>query len=346
MKLGKTNLSVSTQGLGCMSMSEFYGKPMTESAGVALIKKAYQEGINFFDTADMYACGKNEALLGRAVSELLGNDPSIRSELVIATKCGVIRDENDPMKRGFDNSREYVLECCDKSLKHLGSAVGFIDLYYIHRFSNQGAQIDEAMKAMSELLLQGKIKSVGLSEAKVNIIQEANQALLKYTNGVHQLAAVQSEYSLMTRNVEKNGVLDICRELGITFVAYSPLSRALLTDQINLLGKFEAEDFRQYLPRFSLKNLEHNKKIVEKIRKLADIKHCTVSQIALAWVMHQAGVVPLPGTTKEKNLLLNIEAEKLKLTKEDLDYLDTLETPLGYRYTEEAMRAYGFEDEL
>lgn len=248
-KIGKTDLTVSNEGLGCMSMSEFYGDPISDAQGIHLFKIAYDNGINFFDTADIYAFGRNEILVGKAVAALQAAGIA-RSKIVIASKCGIVRDENNLTKRGTDNSYHYVKTSCEKSLARLGKAVEYIDLYYLHRIAQGGKQIDEAMKAMSELLAENKIKAVGLSEASIEVIQAANDALLKYTNGKHSLAAIQTEYSLMTRNIEKNGVLTLCKKLGITFIAYSPLSRALLSDEVINPEKMSDNDFRKELPRF------------------------------------------------------------------------------------------------
>lgn len=343
--LGNSDLKVSRQGLGCMSMSEFYGTPISEKKAIDLILKAYEIGINFFDTADVYGYGKNEILLGNAIRRIIENGVH-RSKIIIATKCGIIRDEHDVTKRGVDNSYEYVKESCVRSLTRLGGAVGYIDLFYLHRISLDGKQIDAAMKAMSELLDEGKIRAVGLSEANQENINSANKALLKHTNGKHQLTAVQSEYSLMTRVVEVNGVLKTCRELGVTFIAYSPLSRALLTGEIENTEQLESDDFRRNLPRFQIENLVYNNAIIEQIKSLAEKKGCTTSQVALAWVMHQPNVIPIPGTTKEAHLLTNSHAESVELTNEELFLLNKLPEAKGYRYVEAAMKAYGFDDEL
>jgi aryl-alcohol dehydrogenase-like predicted oxidoreductase len=345
MKLGKTNLEIGRQGLGCMSMSEFYGKPVDDSAGIQLIKTAYHNGINFLDTADIYGYGRNELLVGKAIAELI-NEGIKRSQIILASKCGIIRDENDPTKRGVSNSYDYVKTSCEASLQRLGKNTGYIDLYYLHRISNNGAEIDEAMRAMSELLQAGKIKAVGLSEAKPDVIHAANKALLKYTQGAHQLAAIQSEYSLMTRVVETDGVLEACQQLGITFVAYSPLSRALLANSIqDPTQELAADDYRRSLPRFQKDNLEKNQFIVNIVKAIAEEQQCTPAQVALAWVIHK-NVVPIPGTTKAKNLLANCAAENIQLTAGQLAQLDELSTAHGYRYTDEAMKAYGMEDEM
>jgi aryl-alcohol dehydrogenase-like predicted oxidoreductase len=345
MKLGKTGINISKQGLGCMSMSEFYGKPLPESEAIQLIRSAYQQGVNMFDTADVYAYGQNEKLISKAIFALLADGIS-RNELVIATKCGIVRDKYDTAKRGIDNSYDYILSSCNKNLERLGESVKYIDLFYLHRIANHGEQIDEAMQAMSRLLSEKKIKAVGLSEASAEVIHTANKALLGYTNGKHQLAAIQSEYSLMTRLVEKNGVLNICRDLGITLVAYSPLSRALLTGEIEDINQLPKDDFRQTLPRFTKKHLNANQKIIDAVKALAIRKNCSAAQIALAWVMSQPNVIPIPGTTKAKHLRSNVQAIEIKLTKHELALLDELPGAQGMRYHELAMKAYGFESEI
>ncbi len=345
MKIGKTDIQISRQGLGCMGMSEFYGKPVMQTEGINLIKVAYQNGVNFFDTADIYDFGNNEILVGNAITALLSEGVK-RKEIVIATKCGILRDKNDVTKRGTDNSYDYVKTACDASLERLGDVVGYIDLFYLHRIANNGAQLDEAMQAMSELLAAGKIQAVGLSEANAQMIQSANDALLKYSNNQHQIAAVQTEYSLMTRVAEQNGVLDVCRKLGITFIAYSPLSRALLTGRINDVEQLAANDFRRQLPRFQADNLEINKKIVAEVSQIANRKKCSTAQVALAWVMAQPSVIPIPGTTKVENLLANIQSESITLNIEELNQLNSLKQAKGFRYTEAAMKAYSFTDEM
>ncbi len=336
---------ISKQGLGCMSISEFYGAPLPDDEAITLISTAYKNGINFFDTADVYGFGRNEIVVGKAITALAAEGVE-RSNIILASKCGIRRDENNPMVRGVDNSYDYVKECCDKSLARLGESVGYIDLYYIHRVAADGAQLEETMRAMAELLEAGKIKAVGLSEANPEMIKKANSALVTLTSGKHKLAAVQTEYSLMTRAIETNGVLNTCRELGITFVAYSPLSRALLTDEITTQKSLSDGDFRTTLPRFQDEALEHNKSIVRQIQVIAEHKNCTTAQVALAWVLQKPGVIPIPGTTKIKHLLANIQAEQVHLSETEMRALDELGTAKGYRYTEAAMKAYGFVDEL
>ncbi len=343
VKLGKTNMQISNLGLGCMSMSEFYGKPLDEKTGIQLIAEAYKRGINHFDTADVYGYGRNEILVGKAVATLIKQDVP-REKLVIATKCGILRDEFDTTKRGVDNSYEYIKSACAASLNRLGKNVEYIDLFYIHRIANKGAQIQEAMKAMAELLAAGKIRAVGLSEPSSEILIAANNELLKLTQGKHQIAAVQSEYSLLTRVSEENGVLKTCRELGISFVAYSPLSRALLTGEFDTQS-LEKDDFRRSLPRFQEENLEHNKAIAAKVKQIAEKRTCTTAQVALAWLIAQ-GVSPIFGTTKEDNLKSNILAMSLELSAQELTELNSLAGAKGLRYTETAMKAYGFDQEI
>lgn len=343
MKLGKTNIEISKQGLGCMSMSEFYGTPLPEEEAIALIQEAYKKGINFFDTADMYGLGENEKLVGKAVHQLILKGIK-RNSFVIATKCGIVRDKNDATTRGIDNSYAYVKSSCEESLKRLGQAVKIIDLYYIHRIANNGEQIEEAMHAMADLLHEQKILAVGLSEASVDVIEKANQALLHYTNGLHQIAAVQSEYSLLTRRIEENGVLKKCQKLGITLVSYSPLSRALLTGEITTPEQFEKDDARRLFPRFQNENLIFNNAIVQNIKILAEQKQCSTAQIALAWLMGQSNVVPIPGTTKIHNLLSNIDAMSVQLSEADYQLLNKLAQPKGERYTESYMKAFQFDD--
>lgn len=346
--MGKTNLTISHQGLGCMAMSEFYGKPISDEQAFGVFNKAYELGINFFDTADIYGSGDNERLVGEAMASLIKNKNAKREDLIIATKCGILRDDTNPHKRGVDNSYGYIKSSCEKSLKRLNGEHGeikYIDLFYIHRVTGE-AQIDEAMKAMAELLTEGKIKAVGLSEASAELIQLANTALLKHSNNQHQLTAVQSEYSLLTRIAEVNGVLDVCKKLNISFVAYSPLSRALLTGEISEAEQLAEDDFRKLLPRFQGENFQRNSEIVAQVKKLAQQKKCTAAQIALAWVLQQENITPIPGTTKEANLITNVNAEKIVLSPSELAQLSQMEQAQGLRYAEQAMREYGLGHEI
>lgn len=344
-KLGKTDIEISTLGLGCMSISEFYGKSIEHSLGLDLIECAYNNGISLFDTADIYGRGKNEELLGDAVRHLVRQGFN-RESLVIATKCGITRDALGPGRSGIDNSPGYIHKACNASIQRLGEAVKWIDLFYIHRVVNEEKVITCAMKAMAELLQKGCIRSVGLSEVGIDTIKIANDALKHYTDGGHQLAAVQTEYSLLTRSVERNGVLSLCQELGITFVAYSPLSRALLAGDVQKLQSLEKDDFRQVLPRFQPENMHYNLSIVEKVRLLAQQKECSVAQIALAWLMAKENVVPIPGTTKKNHLMDNVASQKVQLSLEEIKLLDHLPDPKGLRYEEQDMKIFGLEQEI
>lgn len=343
-KLG--TLEISAQGLGCMGMSEFYGAT-DQKESLATLNRAFELGVNFFDTADMYGFGANEELLRIFIAE------HKRNELVIATKCGVVRDKNNPTKRAINNTFDYILRCCDESLKRLG--IDYIDLYYLHRINEKydvegGAPLEESMRAFAELFKQGKIHHVGISEASSEQIRRAHVALLKYTNGKQGLTAVQTEYSLLSRSPETNGVLETCRELNISFVAYSPLSRQLLTSAITSPEmKFSEGDSRNSaFPRFTGENAKINFTIVNKVQQFAQERGCSAAQLALAWVLAQGDyIVPIPGTKRVKYLEENIAASKVILTKADLKELDKIApvgAAAGERYTAAAMKAYDLDE--
>lgn len=339
-KLGKNGPEVSAIGLGCMGMSEFYG-PTDDRESTRVLEMAVERGCNFFDTADVYGLGHNEELLGNVLRQYP------RENYFLATKCGLIRDKNDLTKRGVDNSPEFVKARCDDSLRRLG--LGFIDLYYIHRIADHGANIEETMGAMAELLQLGKIRYVGLSEASAEVIRRANAALLKFTGNKHQLTAVQTEYSLMTRGPEVDGVLAACRDLGIGLVAYGVLGRKLLTNTVAGGDDFTSDDFRRTLPRFQGDNLHKNQGIVEKIAVIAKKKNCLPSQLCLAWVLAKwEHVIPIPGTKRTKYLENNLAAVDIELTPQDLASIDRI-SPFGaftgLRYTEKSMQLYGFKSE-
>lgn len=337
-QLGK--LMVSVQGLGCMGMSEFYGETNQEES-LATLERAFELGVDFFDTANGYGFGANEELLRIFINH------HKREQLIIATKCGIERDKTNPAKRGVNNQPDYILHCCDESLSRLGTS--YIDLYYLHRINEksdgQGAALEESMHAFALLLEQGKIKYVGISEAEASQIRRTHAALLKYTNGVHGLTAVQTEYSLLTRTPEINGVLAACKELGIGFVAYSPLSRQLLTTAIkNPEVELSPSDFRRTLPRFLGDNIRTNLGVVERIHEFAERKGCTTAQLALAWVTAQGNyIVSIPGTKRVKYLEENAAAAKITLTQEELQELNSI-APIGVaageRYTQAAMPTY------
>jgi len=320
-KLGTTGLEVSDMGLGCMGMSEFYGAG-DEKESLATIDRALELGVTFLDTADMYGIGKNEELVGRA---LRGR----RDRFVLATKFGVVRG-NDPTQRGVSGRPEYVRTACEASLKRLG--IDTIDLYYQHRV-DPNTPIEETIGAMAELVREGKVRYLGLSEA--------SPATMRRAVAVHPIAALQTEYSLWSRDPEDE-ILPTCRELGIGFVAYSPLGRGFLSGQIKSFDDFAPEDFRRFSPRFQGENFAKNLALVEQIEAIAAEKQCKPSQLALAWVMAQGDdIVPIPGTKRRSYLEENAGASQLTLSPADLARIDVVapkDAAAGARYPEAAMR--------
>src|SRR5215208_7231766 len=292
--LGSEGLEVSAQGLGCMGMSEFYGTA-DEGEAIATIQRALELGVSFLDTADMYGPFTNEKLVGRAIA-------GRRDDVVLATKFGNERSEDGGFL-GVNGKPEYVHEACDASLRRLG--VDHIDLYYQHRV-DKTVPIEETVGAMAELVEQGKVRHLGLSEASPDTIRRAH--------AVHPISALQTEYSLWTRDPE-DAVLPTVRELGIGFVAYSPLGRGFLSGRFQSPDDFEEGDFRRYHPRFQGENFQKNLELVEKVKEIADEKGVTAGQLALAWVLSQGeDVVPIPGTTKVKNLEENVAAADIDLS--------------------------------
>lgn len=305
--LGRSGLTVSALGLGCMGMSDFYsGRDDAES--VATIHAAVDAGVTLLDTADMYGPYLNEELVGRALREA---PPGTRERVVLATKFGIVRDPNNPSVRGVSGKPEYVRTSCENSLKRLG--IDVIDLYYQHRV-DADTPIEDTVGAMADLVRQGKVRYLGLSEAGPETMRRA-------TN-VHPIAALQTEYSLWSRDPE-DGIVATCRELGIGFVAYSPLGRGFLTGRFKAFEDLPADDYRRHSPRFQGENFRKNLDLVAKIGELAGRKGCTPSQLALAWVLAQGeDVVPLFGTKRRAFLAENLGALKVALTADDLTAID------------------------
>jgi aryl-alcohol dehydrogenase-like predicted oxidoreductase len=313
--LGSQGLEVSEQGLGCMGMSEFYGET-DETEAIATIHRALELGVNFLDTADMYGPFTNELLVGRAVADR-------RDTVVLATKFGNVRGPNGE-RLGVRGDAEYVRQACDASLQRLG--VEHIDLYYQHRVDRE-VPIEETVGAMAGLVEQGKVRYLGLSEAAADTVRRAHR--------VHPISALQTEYSLWTRDVEKR-ILPTTRELGIGFVAYSPLGRGFLSGRFRSPQDIPEDDFRRHNPRFEGENFERNLAIVDRVREIAEHKGVTPAQLALAWVHHQGeDIVPIPGTKRRRYLEENVAATAIELTAEDLERLDQAAPPgatAGDRY--------------
>ena len=306
---GSHALTVSAEGLGCMGMSEFYGTT-DESEAIATIHAALDAAVNFLDTADMYGPFTNERLVGRAIKDR-------RDEVVLATKFGNVRGE-DGARLGINGRPEYVRSACDASLQRLG--VDVIDLYYQHRVDSS-VPIEETIGAMAELVQAGKVRYLGMSEAAPETLRRAF--------AVHPITTLQTEYSLWSRDPEDDGVLATTRELGVGFVAYSPIGRGFLSGQIRTIDDLAADDFRRFSPRFQGDNFVRNLELVDRVQEIADAKGVTASQLALAWVLAQGDdVVPIPGTKRRTYLQENIAAVDVELTQQDLATIDEA-APVG-----------------
>jgi len=320
-KIGSSSLSVAAIGLGCMGMSEFYG-PTDDAQSLATLERALELGVTHFDTADMYGSGHNEQLLGRFLA-------GKRERVVVATKFGIVRQPGI-YSRTIDNSPAYVQAACEASLKRLG--IETIDLYYAHR-RNPDVPIEDLVGAMADLVRQGKVRALGLSEVSGDTLRRAH--------AVHPIAAVQSEYSLWTRDVEGD-VLPVCRDLGVSLVAYSPLGRGMLTGAIAKTDDLAEGDFRRMNPRFQGANMDANQHLVDKVRALAAAKGCTPGQVALAWLLAQdSDILPIPGTKRIAYLEDNVGAAAIALSADEVAQLNAALPPgaaAGERYPSEGMK--------
>lgn len=319
-RIGQSDLYVFPIGLGAMGMSDFYGQP-DEQESIRTLHTALERGVNFIDTADMYGVGRNEELLRKALHDRW-------DRVVLATKFGIVREPGSKRSSGISGKPDYVKKACEASLKRLGR--DSIDLYYLHRVDPE-TPIEETVQAMSGLVQEGKVRYIGISEASGETLRRAH--------AIHPITAIQSEYSLWSQDVEET-TLPACRELGVGFVAYSPLGRGFLTGSIKSFDDLDADDYRRSSPRFMGDNFQKNLDLVKKVEQIAEAKECTPSQLALAWLLYQdEDIIPIPGTTKVKHLLTNIEAVNVALAEEDLQEIGSIMKNIhGTRYDEKGMR--------
>lgn len=318
--IGKSTLKVFPIGLGAMGMSEFYGKA-DETGSIKTLHGALDHGVNFIDTADVYGNGSNERLLQKAFHDRW-------DKLVLATKFGFVRDPKTGERLGLSGKPAYVKQSCENSLKRLGRES--IDLYYLHRL-DPDTPIEETVGTMAELVKEGKVRYIGLSEVSGDTLRRAN--------AVHPITALQSEYSMWSQDIEKS-TLSVCRELGISVVAYSPLGRGFLTGRIKKFEDLGADDFRRMLPRFQGDNFNKNLELVKAVKDIADEKNCTLPQVALAWLLHKGeDIIPIPGTTRIENMLENIKAVDIELSASELSRIEIIMKAIsGARYSEAGMK--------
>ncbi|MCP2021169.1 UNVERIFIED_ORG: aryl-alcohol dehydrogenase-like predicted oxidoreductase [Pseudomonas reinekei] len=323
-QLGKNGPLVSAIGLGCMGMTDFYTTGTDTREATATLHRALELGVNLLDTADMYGPHSNEELIGKAIA-------GKRDQVFLASKFGIVRDPANPGARGVNGRPEYIRQSIDGSLKRLG--VDTLDLYYQHRIDPQVA-IEETVGAMAELVSAGKVRYLGLSEASVATLERAHK--------VHPISALQSEYSLWSRDQEDNGCLAACRRLGVAFVPYSPLGRGFLTGALKSPDDFAADDYRRFSPRFQGENFAKNLLLVQQVQALAAEKGVAAGQLALAWVLAQGDyLIPIPGTKQRKYLEENVAALQVSLSADELQALESVfaaNATAGLRYPEEVMK--------